>query len=399
MPAARPPAPVSLSRADARRAMVRHHFAPAADLTTAFDRLRSVQFDPIAPVGCNHDLVLQARVPGYRVGDWMRYAYDERRIYDGWDKMASLVPYEGWPLRRLFSDVSRRGEPRVFREHPDAIEAILREIAERGPLLPRECEFQAHRPDWKDSWHGPGVTRQALRALWHTGQVMTTGRRNGQHLYDLTERVVPPDLLNAPKLPEEDARREIVLERHRAVGLLRPGATYEVWSNLILVPERKVHLARLVAEGEIVPVEIEGVAAHATPAFLAHLDLPSLEPGVTFVAPLDQLMWDRKMIAHLFGFDYTWEIYTPEAKRRWGYYVLPVRHGDALVARAEFFARAGVLELRRWHDEPGSDAPAFRAALEAALRDLMAYCGARTLVAAPDVPEPLRSLAATLDQP
>src|SRR5436190_17801839 len=98
--------------------------------------------------------------------------------------------------------------------------------------------------------------------------------------------------------------------------------------------------------------------AHATPALFALLDQPSLKPRVVFVAPLDQFMWDRKMIAHLFNFDYTWEIYTPEAKRKWGYYVLPVLFGDALVARAEFWARDGILELREWHFEDGDPGPA-----------------------------------------
>lgn len=387
------PLPVKLSKADARRAMVRHHFALSATMDDAFDRLRSVQFDPIAPVGCNHDLVLQARVPGYRVGDWERFAYDERKVYDGWDKMASLVPYEGWPLRRVFFDAYLRRNPRVFQEHPEAIETILREIEARGPLLPRECEFQAHRPDWKDAWHGPSVTKQALRVLWHAGRVMTAGRRKGQHLYDLTERVVPPQLYAQPLLPEEDATRGLIFERHRAVGLLRPNAPAEVWSYYIKTPERRIAIARLVDEGELAPVEVDGVAAHATPAFLRLLDEPSLDPEVAFIAPLDPFMWDRKMIAHLFGFDYAWEIYTPEAKRRWGYYVLPVRYGDALVARAEFFCRNGVLELRRWHEEAGSEDPGFRPALERALGNLMAYCGAQSLRPAPDLPSTIQALA------
>src|SRR5689334_6830596 len=87
------PSTVKLSKADARRALLRRHFAPCASQMEAFERLRSIQFDPIAPVGCNHDLVLQARVDGYKIGDWEKVAYDERRVYDGWDKQACLIPY------------------------------------------------------------------------------------------------------------------------------------------------------------------------------------------------------------------------------------------------------------------------------------------------------------------
>ena len=109
----------------------------------AFDRLRSIQFDPLAPVGCNHDLVLQARVPGYKVGDWQKLAYEERQIYDGWDKMASLVPFEGWPLRRHIHTVHRQNfEKKIFQDHKDAVDLVLKELTDRGPLMPKDFDFQ-----------------------------------------------------------------------------------------------------------------------------------------------------------------------------------------------------------------------------------------------------------------
>ena len=158
----------------------------------------------------------------------------------------------------------------------------------------------------------------------------------------------------------------------------RPTAPAEVWSHEILgyAKDKKEAIAGLVERGEIVPVDVEGIKAHATPGFLSLLDQPSLESRVVFVAPLDQFMWDRKMIAHLFGFDYIWEIYTPEAKRRWGYYVLPVLFGDQLVARAEFWCRDGLLELRQWHFEHPDPGPAFWIELEQSLKAFMRYCSA-----------------------
>ena len=365
---------VTLSKADVRRALVRHQFAPCATQEAAFERLRSIQFDPIAPVGCNHDLVLQARVRGYKVGDWQKLAYHDRHIYDGWDKMASLVPFEGWPLRRYIYDVGQRGfKKKIFEDHKDAVEMVLKELTERGPMLPKEFEFQQRREEWKGSWFGPSVTKQTLRALWHSGMIMTSGRKNGQHLYDLTERIVPQRLRDEPLLDAKDAIRELVMERHRAMGIVRPSAPAEVWSYSVLMYDRKPALAELVARGEILPVEVDGVRAHATPSFLALLDQPSIESRVVFVAPLDQFMWDRKMIAHLFGFEYSWEIYTPVAKRRWGYYVLPVLFGDELVARAEFWNRDGVLELREWHFEGTGPTKAFWPALRKTLKEFMKY--------------------------
>lgn len=171
---------ITISKADARRALVRHHFEWAESQIAAFDRLRSIQFDPIAPVGCNHDLVLQARVPGYRVGDWNKTAYEDRYVYDGWDKQASLVPYSGWPVRRIFYEVHRHYfEKRIFADHQDAVEAVLREITEKGPMMPKDFEFQLRRDEWQGSWFGPSVTKTTLRALWHSGIVMTSGRPRG----------------------------------------------------------------------------------------------------------------------------------------------------------------------------------------------------------------------------
>lgn len=377
--------PLTLSKSDARRALVRHHFAPARDIEAVFKRLRSIQFDPIAPAGCNHDLVLQARLADYNVGDWEGAAYQDRFIYDGWDKQASLVPFEGWPLRRIFHKWHREQLGKIFDGHPEAVETILQELRERGPLLPKECVFQQRKEEWKVSWHGPNLSKQTLRALWYSGQVMTTNRRKGHHVYDLTERVLPTHLLDVPLLSDEDSIRELVHERHRAVGLLRPNAAPEIWSYRVKAPMRKDAIDLLVKQGELVPVVVDGVKTHATPEFLSQLDLPSLQPRVIFVAPLDQLMWDRTMIGHLFDFDYVWEIYMPEEKRRWGYYVLPILFGDMLVGRIEFFCRKGVLVIRRFLLEDPQPTPEFWTELEEAIRRFMDYCSAKSVNVLPGI--------------
>lgn len=300
-------------------------------------------------------------------------------------------------MRRHIYTVHRRWfEKKIFEDHKEAVDRILKEIADRGPLMPKECEFQQRKEEWKGSWFGPSVTKQVLRALWHSGLIMTAGRKNGQHIYDLTERVVPIRLLNQPLLEAKDAVRELVLERHRAMGIVRPAAPPEVWSNQVLSYGKRDAMAELVHKGELVPVEVEGVKAHTTPDFLALLDQTPQEPRVVFLAPLDQFMWDRKMIAHVFGFDYVWEIYVPEAKRRWGYYVLPVLFGDALVARAEFWCREGVLELRRWHFEPGDAGPRFFRELERSLGEFMNYCSATRIVVERNIDPRIRELAQAL---
>ncbi|MEQ1823408.1 MAG: crosslink repair DNA glycosylase YcaQ family protein [Fimbriimonadaceae bacterium] len=370
------PTPLKLSKSDVRRRFVNYHLAKT-DLRGAFNRLRSVQFDPIAPVGCNHDLVLQSRVPDYKIGDWNKAAYEERFLYDGWDKQACLIRFDGWNIRRVIYDWHRKSFDRIFEDHAYAVDEVRRELTDRGPLLPKEFTFQEKKPDWRGSWHGPNLTKQTLRALWHAGEVMTYGRRGGHHVYDLTERVVPSEWLNAKKPSEEESVRQILLERHHAMGVIRPTAAYEVWSMDARVAQKKLRTEELIGAGELVPVDIEGIKANTVPAFLAHLGEPLIERRVSFIAPLDQLVWDRKMIHQLFGFEYKWEIYVPESKRVWGYYVLPVLFGDEFVARVEFYFRKGSLELKVWHweAEPPKDSPFWAALDEAAVR-FCRYCGA-----------------------
>lgn len=364
-----------------------------------FDRVRSVQIDPLAPCGCNHDLAIQARLPGYKVGDWQKYAYDDHYLHDGWDKMASLVPWSGWGWRRAFYRWNARYYDRVAAQHPQALHEVMAELKARGPLASKDFVYQERRPEWKGSWDGSSVTRAAIKALWSTGQVMTCRRNGGQHVYDLAERVVPPGFGNEPVPDDETAVRELVMERHRAAGLLRPQAPPEVWSYRVNAKQRKQVVLELVEDGLLTPVDLAGTTGYATDEFLALLDAPPPEPRVVFVAPLDPFMWDRKLVHQLFDFEYAWEVFVPEAKRRWGYYVLPVAYGDRLVARVEFWSRHGVLEVRRWHWEPGDLGPRFWRAFEAALVEFMAYCSAGRAVASDGVDDEVRRAVASIRRP
>lgn len=351
---------------------------PAAQV---IERLRSVQFDPLAPVGCNHDLVLQARDPDYRIGQWSELAYARREIYDGWDKQASLVAFSGWPLRRALHKWHAALFERIFLHHADAVQVVLQELADRGPMTPRDFEFQQNKPEWRGTWFGPSLTKQVLRALWHTGKVMTHSRRTGQHVYDLAERIVPQCLLEAPEMGEHESGKQIILDRHKGAGIMRRAAPYEVWAMWPKWYDKDRVLRELSEEGMIVPVEIEGVKANAHRDLLEETSSATAspagdEPLVSFIAPLDQIVWDRKLVAHLFGFEYLWEVYVPEAKRRWGYYVLPVLYGDRFVARAEFWSRGGSLEARAWHWENGGLPADFWPALEKALARFARYAGA-----------------------
>jgi len=341
-----------LSRRDARRLLAVHHFTPGT-IKSIFSRLGSVQYDPLNPVGQNHDLVLQCRVPGYSVGEWRDLAYRERFLYDFWDKQASLVLMDDYPKRRIyFQWHASRQHCRVLEHYPDAVYLVLKELQDRGPLASAEFHFQQHRQEWEGSWYGPKLTKNVLRALWHTGRVQTHKRIGDKHVYDFAEKIIPAHLFQAEELPEEECIDWLLVHRHKAIGLLRPNAGAEVWSMAITAQQRYHHVQKLVSRGELVPLEIEGVRYHAVPEIFDQLD-NSVEKNdqLRFIAPLDQLMWDRKGVAQLFDFEYVWEVYKPAVQRRWGYYVLPVMWGDRFVARMDSRLSSGVWQIKSWHWE------------------------------------------------
>ena len=372
--------PVNLSKPDARRLLAHHHFTQyqteEGDSRTVFERLGGVQFDPLNPVGRNHDLVLQARVPSYKVNDWQTLAYENRLIYDAWDKQASLVLMKDWAVRRIYHRWHEgRWREQILEPYKATVPVVLNELQERGPLTSTQFEHQPHIETWEGSWYGPKLTKNVLRGLWHTGRVVTHSRNRGHHVYDLAERVIPPELYNAPPPSERESTEWLIKLRHQAVGLLRPNASGEVWSLDIKAAKRKRVLADLVKRGELIPVEVEGVLFHALPEVLDSLDSAKPVDRMTFVAPLDQLMWDRKAVAHLFDFDYVWEVYKPEKGRKWGYYVLPVFYQDKLVARFDSRRKEDTWHLYTWYWEVKPNA-AMLSALERAVSSFKTYLGA-----------------------
>ena len=367
---------IRLSKADARRLLANHHFEP----TTAhgvFERLGSVQYDPLKPVGCNHDLVLQARVPTYKIGDWQKLAYEERFIYDAWDKQASLVMMKDWSYRRIYHQWHDNWRKELANSHPEVIDIVLSELKKRGPLLGASFEYQAHIKDWEGSWHGPRLTKNVLRALWHSGQVLTHSRKHGHHVYDLAERIIPKKLFKTKALTEKESLEFLIKSRHQAVGLLRPNADANIWSLYVPPAERKKAIEDLVKRQELIVVDVEGVKFHALPDVLQKLE-QTLTPRMIFVAPLDQIMWDRKAVNHIFDFEYLWEVYVPEPKRKWGYYVLPVFYKDKFVARVDSKLTKGVWEILSWQWEV-KPMPEILEALQDAVCNFRKYLGAESL--------------------
>jgi uncharacterized protein YcaQ len=254
-----------------------------------------------------------------------------------------------------------------------------------GSLLPRDVGAR-EAIDWY--WRPTNQVRAILEGLAEVGTIGIARREGNLRVYDLSERLFPPAIL-AERRDEEEQQRHRLLARYRGNGLLGASGNQELWvGGMGYAAERAARRSTLVDEGRLVPVQVEGLKGER---FIVGEDLPfvdqaerelaartppgGVEPAVTFLAPLDPLCWDRDLLRRLFGFDYVWEVYVPEPKRRWGYYVLPLLYGDQLVGRIEprLERRAGTLRVAGIWWEPGFDPLAVDGFVAALARALLVH--------------------------
>jgi uncharacterized protein len=365
-----------VSAAVARRFLVlRHLLAPPRSLPArresvlkVVERLGSLQFDPLEVAGRNHDLVVLARVAGYR-REWTdHWLYEDRRLYETYNKSLSIVPLAELPLYRYVWDrARRRHDATAFDDHAPLVEELLGRIRDGGSLLPRDVGAR-EAIDWY--WRPTNQVRAILEALAEVGTIGIARREGNLRVYDLAERLFPAEILVERRTVEEQQAHRL-LSRYRGNGLLGASGNQELWvGGLGYAADRAAVRAALVEAGRLLPVQVEGLRGERfiVAEDAAHLDRAEAEhragtspsgadPGVTFLAPLDPLVWDRDLLRRLFDFDYVWEVYVPAAKRRWGYYVLPILYGDRLVGRIEprIERRAGTLRIAGVWWQPGFD--------------------------------------------
>lgn len=345
---------IHISREQAQRFLAAYHFR-STDVAGVIDRLRTVQYDPLNPVGRNPDLVFQARVPGYQVDDWQKAAYSDRLVYDAWDKMACLVPVSDWPKRALIRERYRPyHDDEILVNDTEVAASILAAIDAQGPLSSLEFEDKV-RIAPASSWAGLTRTKRAIRAMWVSGLLVTHHRQSGRHYYDRPQRVIPPEYFEAAPLLDVAAyHRWIVEQRHYAAGLLHAVGDASLRSAYGSAAEGNLAREQLVEADVLTPVLVgEKQWPYYMPtSLLKLLDAPLPEARVIFLGPLDSLLWDRKAIRQIFDFDYVWEVYKPEKVRKWGYYVLPVFYGDRFIARVDSRLDKGIWTISRWWWEP-----------------------------------------------
>jgi hypothetical protein len=359
-----------------------------------FRRWGSIQFDPLAVAGRNHDLVLHARVAGYEPA-WCDLLYERREIFEAFNKGLSLVSTGEYPW---FRGTLSRYEPRLLADNADVAERVLARIRAEGPMC--SLDFESERREAID-WFGvrTNVVRAVLEAYNVTG-VLGLARRDGnRRYYDVVERLLPAEVL-AREIPLREQMRHKLLSRYRTHGLLGVGGGGDIFGGIGPAkpdprvpgyPGRTALREELIATGELVPVEVENVRGKR---FVIKADVDLLErppepaPSVAFLPPFDPVVWDRGLLGSLFGFEYVWELFIPPAKRRWGWYVLPMLFGDRLVGRIEpRIDRAGgqVQVLGLWWEDGFAPhrTEGFVDAMRDALRAYLRFGGATRLEWAP----------------
>jgi uncharacterized protein len=395
---------VKVTAEAARRFLVaRHALAPARSLEggpdavlAVFRRLGSIQFDPLAVAGRTHDLVLHARVAEYDPA-WCDLLYERREIFEAYNKGLSLVSIGELPWFRV---TSSRNASRTLAENADVAARVLERIRTQGPLS--SLDFEGERGGTTDWFGVPTNTVRAVLEAYAVTGVLGLARRDGnRRYYDVVERLLPADVL-AREIPLREQLRHKLLSRYRAHGLLGVGGGGDIFGGigpakpdprLPGYPGRTALREELVATGELVPVEVEDVRGKR---FVLRADVDLLErppeppPSVAFLPPFDALVWDRGLLGSLFEFEYVWELFLPPAKRRWGWYVLPILFGDRLVGRIEpRIDRAGglVQVVGLWWEDgfaPGRT-EGFVDAMRDALRAYLRFASATRIEWAPEL--------------
>jgi hypothetical protein len=353
---------------------------PDAGILDVARRLGYLQLDPTNSIARSHQLVLWSRLGPYDASGLERLRWEDRSLYE---YNAALVPIDQYPIHAdtmkrypAWTDSWNERVTTWLEENAALRRQILVQLRKRGPVPSRDLGGLTH-VGWRSTgWTNDRNVTLMLEFLHRQGKVVIAGRRGQQRLWDLAERWLPAD----SRLPMREAERQVADRSSRALGVATakeirweyfPGGPYPGMDNAIKA---------LVREGRLLPAEIEGLPGE----HFVHVDaLPALEtkpPRRTiFLSPFDPLIRNRDRTEALWGFRYRIEIYVPKHKREYGYFVLPILHGDRLVGRIDpvFDRKAGVLRVNNVFWEPGQR----EVSLTKPLRSLARFVGADSIEA------------------
>ncbi|EFM19593.1 MULTISPECIES: winged helix-turn-helix domain-containing protein [Pantoea] len=374
-----------LLRAPAKRAVYQ-------DLINCISRMSLLQIDTIHVVARSPYLVLFSRLGNYPQA-WLEQALAQGELFEYWAHEACFIPRADYRLlRHRMLSPERLGwkyNAQWVADHQQAIAELLQQIRENGPV--RAADF-THADNPKSGWWAWKPHKRHLENLFSAGELMVAERRNFQRVYDLRSRVMPDWQDELHGISEAEATRQMLMNSARSLGVFR-AAWLADYYRLKRTPV-KDFIADAEAAGDLVAVNTEGLGE-----MWLHRDLlPLLETPLqathsTVLSPFDPVVWDRKRALELFNFDYRIECYTPEEKRKFGYFVLPILHRGQIKGRldARMLRQSKQLEIKKlWLEEKTRVTARFAADIRRAIERFAAWQGAES-VAILQVPDALKA--------
>ncbi|OBA99020.1 hypothetical protein A5662_15660 [Mycobacteriaceae bacterium 1482268.1] len=352
-----------------------------AHLRRLISRIQVLQLDSVSVAVRAHYAPVFSRLGPYdrEVVDraaWSHSARSPRLLVEYWAHEAALMSVDDWPLLRwrMREYTGGRWGREIVKKNARLADDVVAAVAELGPSTAGQIEAHlgAAQRGRKGPWWDRSVTKWVTEALWAAGVLTTATRVGFARHYDLVDNVLPPEVL-ARQVDDEEAIRELTL---RAAGALGVGTEADIRDYFRLgAAQAKPAIAKLVADGELEPVSVDGWSA---PAYLrAGQVVPRVERGTALLCPFDPLIWFRPRVERMFGFRYRIEIYTPAPKREFGYYVWPFLLDGQLVGRVDLKAErtADALNVVGAFTEEGQDARRVATALAEELRSMASWLG------------------------
>jgi len=372
-----------ISKAEARQLFLRSNGlignkfkSGKAGTLAAIEHLGYVQIDTISVVERAHHHTLFSRVPNYQPEHLHTLMEKDKKVFEYWSHAAAYLPMRDFRFSLIRKKRFLDGAQKRY-ENPKLCQRILTEIKDKGPLRSIDFEDKKEKQgwwEWKDS-------KRVLEQLFMEGKLMISGRKGFQKVYDLTERVLPEDVDTSIPTKTEMAQH-LIQSVIRSNGL----AQFKEINYLRrdLAPAIKEALSHLVEEKKLLSFEVEGLPGNSYYAFpqqFKTLKKEVEEPSVKILSPFDNAVIQRERIQQLFGFDYLIECYVPEAKRTFGYFVLPILYGNDFVGRIDCKAERsiGLFSIRKMHKEKGFQSNAdFREAFQTAMNAFSNFNGCST---------------------
>lgn len=368
----------------------KHRFVGKAGALCYVRQAGCIQYDPVDVCGKNAELTLQSRVKGFRKDDLAELLYKDRLLVDYSDKELSIWPREDWPCFSGYREVSK-AHGAAFEGIPALEEQAIAYIRAHGPVssdtLPIEGTIFWHSSmHWSGHWHRQSkAARSVLEQLYTDGVLLIHHKSGSRKYYDLADRYFSQALLRAPNpCADEASLIQWRIRRHiGAVGLLWNRRS-DAWLGIgMTTQQRNAAFEGLEGQGAVIGVQVEGIRS---PLYLLAEDRPLLEavlrndidarPRLEFLAPLDPMLWDRRLVEAIWDYRYKWEIYTPVGERQFGYYVLPMLYGEKLIGRIEAAAdrKSKTLVMKHvWFESGVRQTKKLTAAIDGAVRRLARF--------------------------